>query len=726
MVSQQSAPPALGTSSRLDARSLLASVFGYSSFRPLQEEIIETLLDGRDLLALMPTGGGKSLTYQLPALLLDGTAIVISPLIALMKDQVDALRARGVEAAFINSSLTPAESMRRTNMVARGEVKILYVAPERVATQGFIRLLQSIKVSLIAIDEAHCISEWGHDFRPDYRLLRSLRDLAPSAPVAAFTATATARVQQDIVAQLQLEKAAHFRGDFNRANLYYQVRPKTDPDRDLVPYITSRPNESGIVYCLSRKDTDNLAGALRAAGIKAISYHAGLEGDERQRRQDAFTTDAQQVIVATIAFGMGIDKPDVRFVIHYDLPKTLENYYQESGRAGRDGDPSDCILFYSKANAMRSRWFAEQKATDLERTIALQQLSDMESWAENTTCRRVALLQYFDEAFPKGQEHCCDNCDAPQSVQDLTVPAQMLLSCVKRTGERFGAAHVIDVLRGSRSSRILQLGHDTLSTHGIGRDLSKEEWQELTQDLIREGYLARTTGEYRTLSVTEKGQRVLFAGLEVPVSRRKRTEREATPRSSSIQHPELFERLRLLRKRLADEAGFPPYVVVHDSSLRNMTERLPLTVEQFSLVPGVGSKKSRDYGPAFLAVIAQYMEETGAQQRAAPEARPAQRRRLGGSFDVSLELFKEGKSFSQIAAERGLAQSTVEAHLAAAIEAGRDLEIGELISPERQATIEAVLRDLGEKGLGLVKKRLGEDYGYGEIHMVRAWMERPL
>ncbi|MCC7103673.1 MAG: RecQ family ATP-dependent DNA helicase, partial [Chloroflexi bacterium] len=456
----------------------LRSVFGHHGFRPLQESIIRSVLDGQDVFVLMPTGGGKSLCFQLPALLLDGMTVVVSPLISLMKDQVDALRALGVEATYVNSALDYAEVGRRQALIARGGVKLLYVAPERLTTPGFLQLLSNTGVALFVIDEAHCISEWGHDFRPEYRALKRLRVEFPRTRLAAFTATATARVQADIVAQLGLERAAHFRGSFDRPNLYFDVRPKQEPYRQLVAFLRDRPGASGIVYCGARATAEDLAARLHRDGFHAVAYHAGLEGAERQARQDAFKRDDAQIVVATIAFGMGIDKPDVRFVLHYDLPRSLEGYYQESGRAGRDGEPSECVLFYTYADAARYEHFIKQKPGP-EQAVARQQLRQMVDWADGAVCRRQALLAYFGDRLETRREPCCDLCSDPRALEDVTIPAQMLLSCARRTGERFGITYLIEVLRGAQNERITRFGHDRLPTYGIGRDRPKEVWQHL-------------------------------------------------------------------------------------------------------------------------------------------------------------------------------------------------------------------------------------------------------
>ena len=612
-----------------DPQAVLRTVFGFDRFRPLQREIVETLLAGRDVFVLMPTGGGKSLCYQLPALLRDGLTVVVSPLIALMKDQVDALTALGVSAGFVNSSLDRAEIARRQAAVARGELKLLYVAPERLLLPGFLPLLQHRPPVLFAIDEAHCISEWGHDFRPEYRELRRLRELFPRVTLAAFTATATARVQADIVSQLGLERVACFRGSFNRSNLYYRVEPKRDAYGQLVHFIRQRPGRSGIVYTQRRADADQLARRLRADGCSAAAYHAGLEADERRERQEAFVRDEVEVMVATIAFGMGIDKPDVRFVVHYDLPKNLEGFYQESGRAGRDGDPADCLLLYSYADAIKQEHFIRQKQGQ-EREVATRQLRQMVSWAQTADCRRRALLAYFDEALAEPVEPCCDLCSerrarrnglAPAETLpteepagppvDCTVAAQMLLSCTVRTGQRFGLGHLIEVLRGSRSERVVRLGHDQLSTYGIGKDRSRQEWDWLAEALLRQGYLQREVDRFNALTVTPRGRLVLqgqeLVLVEAPASTRRRSAAHDAPAEpDGPLEAALFEQLRALRKRLADEAGVPPYVIFHDVTLRAMCQARPASIAALQALPRVGQVKAARYGDAFLEALRAY------------------------------------------------------------------------------------------------------------------------
>ncbi len=716
------------TPADIETSAKLKSVFGHSEFRPLQEDVVRSILQGHDVFVLMPTGGGKSLCYQLPALLLDGMTVVVSPLIALMKDQVDRLRVMGVPATYLNSSLDPSEAAQRRAAVARGEVKLLYAAPEGLMTPAMLGLLSTAPPAVFAIDEAHCISEWGHDFRPEYRELRRLRELFPSSTFAAFTATATPRVQADIVAQLSLREAGSFRRSFNRPNLYYEVRPKLDAYEQLYAYLRERMDQSGIIYCLSRAGAESLAARLEGDGFSAAPYHAGLPNDVRRRTQDDFTRDDTRIVVATIAFGMGIDKPDVRFVIHYDLPKNLEGYYQESGRAGRDGDPSDCILFYSHGAMTKHEYFIRQKESAAEQQVARDQLRAMVDWAEARTCRRKQLLAYFDEDVEPQPGRCCDACDSPLQEVDCTIATQMLLSCAKRTGERFGLTHLIRVLTGSRDRRIVQLGHDKLPTFGVGRDHSRREWRIIAEEVLRAGYARADAEQFDAVKVAPLGEEVLFRGRTVALplpngAVPSRASRPAAAVSGATQNPDLFERLRELRKRLADERSVPPYVVFHDSTLRQMAAQLPTTLDSLTRVQGVGARKLQDFGAPFASAISEYVSETGAEP-VSLDAPPPQSRRiarpLGPSARQSAELVNEGMSPREAAAARGLALSTIQTHLAEAIEWGVPLDIDRLVPGEWRQAIEATIGEHGLLSLRDLRELLGEKCEYNDIRIVAA------
>ena len=606
-----------------DIRQMLKARFGYDEFRPLQAEIIGEVLAGRDSLVLMPTGGGKSLCYQLPALCLDGLTLVISPLIALMKDQVDALQANGVAAAFVNSSV-PAHEVRDTLAAARaGRLKLLYVAPERLAVPGFREFLSSVNVGLVAIDEAHCISEWGHDFRPDYRNLRTLRDTLSSATVIALTATATARVRDDIVEQLGMPRARRYVSSFNRENLTYIVRPKRRAFDGLVALLRKHANAPAIVYCLSRDGTEALASDLSREGIPARPYHAGLDRTVRRDTQERFIRDEAPVIVATIAFGMGIDKPDVRLIVHYDLPKTLEGYYQETGRAGRDGLPSECVLFFSAGDRAKLAYFINEIEDPAERERADHKLNQMIAYGEVRSCRRAFVLQYFGETYERPDCGGCDVCLAEREAFDATEIAQKVLSAVIRTGERFGAGHVINVLLGSRARRVLDLGHDQLSVHGIARGNSRDALKEIVGLLEDEGLLQRSPDKFATLSVPPAGHDFLRRRETLILSRIKRDEREPRSverdsRSSRSQldfDRELFDRLRDLRHQLARSRGVPPYMIFGDRALQEMAHFFPRDRESFARISGVGRVKLDEFTDLFLPVIREHTDSGEPERR---------------------------------------------------------------------------------------------------------------
>ncbi len=563
------------TSTQVPLLSLLKEHFGFTSFRPLQEEIIRDALAGRDVVALLPTGGGKSLCFQLPALARPGLTVVVSPLIALMKDQVDALQANGIAATFLNSSLSAQESQARLRGMHRGDYQLLYMAPERLMLPGSLTDLQRWQVNLLAIDEAHCISEWGHDFRPEYRRLVELRERFPSFPIMALTATATGRVRDDISTLLKLQNPACYVASFNRPNLTYRVQAKANPVEQVLAFLRAQPQESGIVYCQSRKTTELLAERLQAHGIKALPYHAGLTPEERTRNQELFLRDDMQVICATIAFGMGINKPNVRFVIHYDLPKNLESYYQETGRAGRDGLPSECVLLFSAGDAVKQQRFINEKPGIQEQQIARAQLQQMVQYAECPTCRRVELLQYFGDTYTSTNCGSCDNCLSPRDTFDGTEIAETLLSCIETiyetSGFSVGLNHIIAVLTGANTEKIRRWRHNQLPMYGQGKTHSRPAWAAMARELIRLGYIRQATEAFSVLEITEQGRAFIQERhtimLTTPISEPSRKTQSTEERA----HDEsLFERLRQLRKTLADERDVPAYVIFSDVALRQM------------------------------------------------------------------------------------------------------------------------------------------------------------
>ncbi len=584
----------------------LRQVFGLQEFRPLQHEIIERLVAGEDAFVLMPTGGGKSLCYQLPALLRDGVALVVSPLISLMKDQVDALRANGVAAAFYNSALGSDEARQVLARLHAGELDLLYVAPERLMHPAFIDRLREIPLALIAVDEAHCVSQWGHDFRPEYAQLGGLRATFAEVPLIALTATADPHTRADIVKVLGLSHARQFVSSFDRPNIRYTVLEKHRPMDQLQRFLQTRRDESGIVYALSRKRTEEIATQLELGGLQAAAYHAGLTPDRRQDVQEQFIRDDLKIVVATVAFGMGIDKPDVRFVVHYDLPKHIEGYYQETGRAGRDGLAAEALLLFGAQDVVTARRLIDGNENPEQRRIELHKLQAMIGLAESLTCRRRVLLGYFGEQLDTD----CGNCDVclnPPATFDASVEAQKALSCVYRVGERFGVKHVVDVLRGADTERIRSLGHDRLSTYGIGADLGDAEWASILRQLIHLGLLVQDVANYSVLKLTAAARPVLRGERTLTLARPRIKEKRRKPakaaRDLEPADQELFEALRELRKRLADAQGVPPYVIFGDATLIQMSRDKPRTEDDMLEINGVGQVKLERYGAEFLDVI---------------------------------------------------------------------------------------------------------------------------
>ncbi|RFC44196.1 MAG: ATP-dependent DNA helicase RecQ [Verrucomicrobia bacterium] len=599
---------------------LLKRTFGYGTFRPLQREIIAATLAGQDVFALLPTGGGKSLCFQLPALARPGLTVVVSPLIALMKDQVDALQASGVAATFLNSTLGADESRARLRGLHRGDYKLLYAAPERLMLEGWVENLQAWNVVSIAIDEAHCVSEWGHDFRPEYRQLAKLRTALPGVPFMALTATATGRVREDIITHLKLRAPATFVASFNRPNLTYRVIPKDQPLKQIIDFVRPREHESGIIYCASRAATERVAEALAGRGFLARAYHAGLTAEERNGNQENFLRDDTRIICATIAFGMGINKPNVRWIIHHDLPKNIEGYYQETGRAGRDGLPGDCLLLFSAGDIAKQTHFLDEITNEQEQQVARAQLRQIVHYAETSGCRRVELLEYFGEKFPLDNCGACDNCLEPRATYDGTVVAQKFLSCVYRIAQnsRFGVGmnHIIEVLTGADTDKIRRWGHDRLTTYGIGGELSRPQWSAVGRELMRLGFVTVAEGEYATLQLTEEGMALLRARtpltltkpMDLPKSKR------VVRREGDIECDEiLFERLRSLRKKLADERKVPAYIVFGDTTLRAMARSYPATPGAMEGIPGLGEKKRAEFGATFAAEIASYLKTNSRQ-----------------------------------------------------------------------------------------------------------------
>ncbi|HEY0962242.1 MAG TPA: DNA helicase RecQ [Pseudomonadales bacterium] len=600
------------------ALDILHSVFGYSSFRPPQADIVDTVIGGGDALVLMPTGGGKSLCYQIPALVRPGCGVVISPLIALMQDQVMALQQLGVRSAFLNSTLEFDEVLRIENALQRGEVDLLYIAPERLKQERMLNLLQRMQIALFAIDEAHCVSQWGHDFRADYLELDALHRLFPAVPRIALTATADVRTRKEIIERLDLHGARQFIAGFDRPNICYRIALKDNPRTQLLRFLRNEhANDAGIVYCMSRQKTEETAAWLRHEGFNALPYHAGLAANVRAEHQARFLREDAVVMVATIAFGMGIDKPDVRFVAHLDMPKTVESYYQETGRAGRDGQPSNALLLYGLQDVIKLReMLAQSQGSDEHKRAEQQRLNAMLGLCEITSCRRQALLRYFGD---ERNEPCgnCDTCLQPVDTWDGTEAARLALSAVFRTGQRFGVNHLIDVLRGAENDRIFQFDHHNLGVYGKGTDYENNAWRSVFRQLVARGFLSVDLEGYGGLKLEERC-RALLRGEESIALRRdeklKAPKKSKTTRTAAAQpvgdiDTDVYEALRLCRQKLAEEQKVPPYVIFHNTTLEDMCRIQPRTLDEFALVSGVGERKKEKYGPAFLAALAQVLSD---------------------------------------------------------------------------------------------------------------------
>ncbi|MDB5005405.1 MAG: recQ [Mucilaginibacter sp.] len=710
----------------------LQKYFGYSEFRHEQEAIIEHVLSGGDVMALMPTGGGKSLCYQLPAVLLNGLTIVISPLIALMKDQVDSLNVAGIPAAFLNSSQSPDEQSRIITKLNSNHIKLLYLAPERLFGSGnklvdFLRSLP-VPVAQIAIDEAHCISHWGHDFRPEYLMLAGLKDHFPNIPVIALTATADKLTQKDILEKLNLKNPQIFISSFNRANITYRVNPKRNSFDQLLDFLEDRKDESGIIYCLSRKSVEALAIDLKAQGYSAEAYHAGLDNALKAKNQEAFLRDDVKIIVATIAFGMGINKSNVRYVVHMDMPKNIEGYYQETGRAGRDALESSALLFYSPGDAIKLKSFVSIDGDSEQTQIMLSKLNDMAKYCQLPTCRRKYLLNYFDEQAP---DHCgsCDVCLSEITKFDGTLIAQKALSAVFRLKERFGSTYVIDFLRGSKNEKIRE-EHKELKTYGVGKDLSKADWQRYLRELVALGYLQFTETEYPVLQLTTKSQAVL-KGLEkvdlIATQTLEERHTEALPFEN-----DLLSILKNTRRDIALQENVPAYIIVSDATLMEIATYLPQSLDELRFISGFGDVKLARYGREFLEPVKAYAHERGLNSKIAQKSKKRERKakteristpRASDTRRVSLELYQKDKTIAEIAAERGLSVSTVESHLSHFVQSG-ELDVSEMVLPDKMPAIQDAIESYGADRLAPLKEILGADFTYGEIKAVLGWINR--
>jgi len=709
-------------------QSTLQHYFGYNEFRHNQQEIIENVLAKKDTVVLMPTGGGKSVCFQIPALLFDGVTIVVSPLIALMKDQVDALKLNGISAAFLNSSQSSYEQSEIINQIKNKQLKLLYVAPERLLGQNnFLTYLKDINVSLFAIDEAHCISQWGHDFRPEYLVLGQLKKQFTQVPIIALTATADALTKKDIIDRLEITDFTVFENSFNRPNIFYYIKPKKNYFSQLIDYLEARKDDSGIIYCLSRSSTEKLAEDLVEEGYSAAAYHAGLERNIREERQDKFLKDEIKIIIATVAFGMGIDKSNVRFVVHADLPKNIEGYYQETGRAGRDGLLSEAVLFYSGGDVIKLRNFAKVEGNAEQSKIMLKKLQQMAQLCESRQCRRQYLLNYFGESAP---DYCgsCDVCLSDEEKVDATIEAQKFLSAVTRLNERFGMNYVVDFLRGSSTIRS---EHQQLKTFGIGKDISKDQWKQYARELLQMKAVKQSEGEYPVLQLTEKSRKILKGEEQVKLVKAVTTKAEqpaAMQMQNSIPaYDELFRELKSVTHDLANKERVAAYMIFSEATLLELATYLPLTMTDIAKISGFGDIKLAKYGSLFLDHIITYciknnlstridLKETKRSRKAIPKERATDTKKQ------SLELFLNDKTVSEIAFERKLSQQTIETHLTYYIGTG-ELSVTKLVALEKVQVIVDAIKNAGSTTLSPIKEKLGSNYSFGEIKAVMSYLE---
>ncbi|QIX60078.1 DNA helicase RecQ [Hymenobacter sp. BT18] len=740
------------------ARRVLKQYYGYDTFRPMQEDIIGHIMAGQDTVVLMPTGGGKSVCFQVPAVVQEGLCVVVSPLIALMKDQVEALKANGIAAAYINSSVGQSEQQAITGEALNGYLKLLYVSPEKLLSEGFLTFMKRLRISMFAIDEAHCISSWGHDFRPEYTQLRVLREQFPRVPIIALTATADRLTQRDIQTQLRLQEPRVFLSSFDRPNLNLIVRPGQDRVGGILEFLERHPGEAGIIYCLSRKQCETLAQKIQAKGVKAGYYHAGMTSNQRGAVQEAFLKDDLQVIVATIAFGMGIDKSNVRWVIHYNLPKNIEGYYQEIGRAGRDGSPATAVLFYSFADVMSLREMLSKDDPKLTQ-LNLTKLERMQQFAEAASCRRKILLNYFGETLPQDCGNC-DICRNPPTTFDGTELAQKALSAVVRGRERMSLTLLIDVLRGMRNQAVLSGGYDQIKTYGAGRDLPYLDWYSYIHQMLNDGLLYIAYEEGYALKITDLGREVLQAQRPVPMKKFQPTEKAEKPTKGrkgaaaaaakaapATREAQLFEALRALRKRIADEQGVPPYVIFTDSTLQEMAVERPVNRTAMLAISGVGMKKFETYGEAFirevlahggnpaaLAELDEDAEEFEPEQPKAPRTRrpketvaatAAASADVNGTMETTFQLHRMGLSVEAIAERRGLAVGTIQTHLSTLFGRGYELRIEDFLKPQELVEIQTAQAQLGNSPmLRDLFDHLREKYDYFRLRLALMYFKK--
>ncbi len=712
------------------AKEILQKTFGYNEFRPLQGDAIENILNKRDSLVIMPTGGGKSLCYQIPAMLFNGLTVVVSPLISLMKDQVEQLEEFGVPALYLNSTLTPEQYRQNVNRLRAGEAKLLYLAPETLMMEPTRQLLSELTLDCFTIDEAHCISEWGHDFRPEYRQLAQVRKDFSDAVCVALTATATPRVRDDIQQILEMKDSDRFVASFDRKNLVLRVVDKENPLDQILDFLYTRPKQSGIIYCFSRRQVDELYSDLKHEGHSVLPYHAGLMEGERTRNQEAFIRDDVNIIVATIAFGMGINKPDVRYVIHHDMPQNIESYYQQIGRAGRDGINADCMLLYSYSDKQKIQYFINQKE-GTEKEVAEKHLDALLNYLDYGKCRRKPLINYFGEEYDKKDCGMCDNClRQKDDLQDFTVQAQKYMSCIARTEQLYGAYHIADILRGSEAKKIKQNGHDKLSTYGIGIEWSKNQWIQLSRLLIRNGYLEKDQN-HGSLLITDQGKEVLKGNERVMgvLDRTKTTaDGEARPRTSSDvekkYNEHLFEELRKKRKELADERDIPPYVIFPDTTLIEMSYYYPMNEDSLIAIYGVGSSKLKKYGDDFLPMIREFCKKNNLEERTRGLDKKVSKHSSGKKHHRVGEEYNSGKTIDHLAEQFGVKKVTILSNLKKYLDEGYSLEPGGFLdasslSERKKDEVFASMEKVGPELLKPIYEELDKTVDYNELRILQ-------
>ncbi|MTI86344.1 MAG: DNA helicase RecQ [Balneolaceae bacterium] len=713
------------------SKEVLKNTFGYDNFRPLQQEVINQVLQKNDALVIMPTGGGKSICYQIPALLFDGLTIVVSPLISLMKDQVEQLRQLDVNAVHLNSSLSPEAYGYNVRQVKKGKAKLLYVAPETLMMDRTQEMLSKIKVDCFTIDEAHCISEWGHDFRPEYRQLAEVKNQFPDAACLALTATATPRVREDIKKTLELSDTEEFIASFDRDNLFLKVADKEDPLNQVLDFLYTRKNQSGIIYCLSRRQVDELAFELEQEGYSVKPYHAGLSSRQRAINQREFIRDDVSIIVATIAFGMGINKPNVRFVMHYDMPQNIESYYQQIGRAGRDGLRSDCVLLFSYSDTQKVKYFISKKEGN-EQKVAEKHLDALLKFLETRECRRIPLMSYFGEKYPNEECGMCDNClSVDDNVEDFTIQAKKMLACVKEAGESWGKTHIINVLRGSKAQKVLENEHEKLESHGSGKEWAKGQWDQLIRMLIRQDYLSK--GEHGVLQIEQKAEGIL-KGNENIFGTLDRTSTTMTTEEESRVGSEveanydegLFEELRKKRKEIADEKGIPPYTIFPDTTLLEMAYYYPKEKEHLIALYGVGKVKLKKYGALFIGVIKNYTREHSIKEnKGSIEEKVKEHAEIETYIQVG-KAFNDGQSIEHLSEEHGVKDVTILKHLKDYLQDGHELRIEGIteassLSLRQQDEVTKIYDEKGPKMLKVAYDRLNKKIGYDQLRIMQLY-----